>query len=79
VTDYYGNLTGQAYLAIIFAVDVVIGLFAGWLANEKGHSQQTWVLLGILFGPIALAAIGFAPARAKASPPPAPSRDDLPL
>lgn len=35
----------------------------GWLATERGRSDGEWVLLGLLFGPIALIAVGLAPPK----------------
>ncbi len=35
--------------------------FCGWLAQRKGRSYDSWAMLGLLFGPIALLALVGAP------------------
>ncbi len=40
------------------------GLPALWLAGEKGRDPYIWAVIGVLFGPIAVAMVGFAPRRA---------------
>jgi hypothetical protein len=39
---------------------------SAWLASRKGYSAGTWFFLGLLFGVIALLAVGLAPNRNQA-------------
>jgi len=43
------------------AAALVCAAFTGWLASTKGREPFTWFFLGLLFGPIALFALGFSP------------------
>lgn len=45
-----------------FAFWVLCGVFAAMVASSKGRSGLGWGLLGFLFGPLALLAVGFMPA-----------------
>ena len=50
-------------LLVIAAIgELVGGLPAAWIAGERGRSSVSGFLAGGLFGPIAVVAIGLAPA-----------------
>lgn len=57
-------LMGYAVIGTVFAV------WAGFLADDRGHPFALWFVLGMLFGPIALLIVAFLPnerKRAKAA------------
>lgn len=51
-------LTGG--LVIILGM-IVCAIFTAFLANEKNRSWLEWLILGALFGPLALITVGFMP------------------
>ena len=68
-----GTLLGAVFLfpfALVFATAFVFGIFCSWLAGEKGRNSGGWFFLGLLFGPIALFSLGFAPALQRIVVPP---------
>lgn len=46
---------------VILVYAVAMAFFTGWLASEKGRQIGTWAFLGLVFGIIALLAVGLAP------------------
>lgn len=48
-------------VAFVLIVWTTSGGISAWLAREKGRSAETWFGLGMLLGPIAVTALGFAP------------------
>jgi hypothetical protein len=51
---------------IIFTVvifNAAMGGFSAWLASRKGYSTGAWFFLGLLFGVIAILAVGLAPIK----------------
>jgi hypothetical protein len=40
---------------------VVLAFFTAWVAGTKGRGEGAWFVLGLLFGIIALIAVGLAP------------------
>lgn len=44
---------------------LICGAFTAVVASSKGRAGAGWFVLGFLFGPIALLAVGFMPALAK--------------
>lgn len=65
--DVLGSLTGalsaMLVLGVLFPLVfwLVDALVVGWLAEQKGRSIVWWLLAGLVVGPIALLALGFAP------------------
>lgn len=59
------RMLGGAVLTVIFwlLVNVVIGVFTGWLAEQKGYSGVAWFFVGTVFSVIALLAMAGAPVR----------------
>jgi membrane protease subunit (stomatin/prohibitin family) len=53
------NIAGVAIIFVLYGM--VMGGFSGWLASAKGYGGVAWFFLGLVFGIIALLAIGFAP------------------
>jgi len=56
---------------LIWYVLLVASLFAGfswYVAGERGRDQGSWLVLGALFGPLALFAVGVIPAIPTVSP-----------
>ena len=60
-------------LVFLIAYVVVFGGLTGWLASTKNRSGGAWFLLGALIGPLALIAVGLAPAVQKATESPRPA------
>jgi len=55
--EYYNNV-----FILVFVVYTAANTFLiGWLANKKGYSVSSWMILGFLFGVFALITLGFAP------------------
>lgn len=50
-------------LAAATAWAVVFASLAGFVAKEKGYSQDNWALLGVLTGPAALWALAALPSK----------------
>lgn len=46
----------------IFALWIICGFAASYVAGQKNKSSGTWFLLGLLLGPIALLMVGLSPA-----------------
>jgi hypothetical protein len=84
---YYEYAAYDQLKTIIIAVFVVYaiatGAFSAWLASAKDREAGTWFFLGLLFGIIALIAIGLSPDEKapedskSASPPPVPEAGPL--
>jgi hypothetical protein len=53
---------GSAFLWFALAGWIVMGLLTGWLASTNNRSALGWFLVGGLLGPLALLAVGLAPA-----------------
>lgn len=58
-------------MEIAVAFWIACGVFAGIVANSKRRSGCLWGVLGVLFGPIALLAVGFMPVGEVTQKPPA--------
>lgn len=54
-----GGLVFVVFL-IVFAMGS-FGAFTGWLAVQRGRQWGLWFILGLIFGPVAMLAVGFAP------------------
>ena len=54
-------------LLVLLAAPLAFAFFTAWLADQRGHTRNLWFVLGFFFGPIAMLAVGFAPARGAAS------------
>jgi hypothetical protein len=66
--DDGGFFGGFLFLLLVFlAVPLSFAFFTAWLAEQRGHTRNLWFVLGFFFGPVAMLALGFAPARGKAS------------
>jgi hypothetical protein len=52
-------------VAFVIVLWIVTAMFCTYLANEKDRSPLAWFILGVLFGPIALLALGFVPVGSK--------------
>ena len=52
----------EIFWAVVIAYWASFGFFCSWLANEKGRDAQPWLILGFLFGFIALLTLVGAPA-----------------
>ena len=50
------------FWVVVIAYWASFGFFCSWLAQEKGRDAQPWLLLGFLFGFIALLTLVGAPA-----------------
>jgi len=50
------------FWVVVIAYWASFGFFCSWLAQEKGRDAQPWLLLGFLFGFIALLTLAGAPA-----------------
>jgi hypothetical protein len=48
-------------IAAMIVVWLALAAFTGWLAGAKGRSEVSWFFFGLLFGLIALIAVGLAP------------------
>ena len=57
----------SVFFIIYFTVAAIWAGFCGWLAVEKGRSGQAWMLIGFIFGPIALLTLVGAPIFTKKS------------
>lgn len=57
--------SGSTFLILLAVVTLVLvfsgALPAAWLAAERGRSAETWVLVGLLLGPMAVVLVGLAP------------------
>ena len=65
--DIGGALAGiGVFLGVLYVGFMVLigGLPAAWLAAERGRSYFTWLLVGTLWGPLAILLVGLAPIRA---------------
>lgn len=61
-------------LVLILVVQAIACAFlAGWLAGEKGRNSPSWFVLGLLFGFLALFAVGLAPSQKRDVGPAEPS------
>ena len=51
-------------ILFLFLVDlIVVAPLTGWLANQKGRSPSGWFVAAVIGGPLAMLAVGLAPAR----------------
>ena len=48
----------------ILVVWFICGIFAASIAQSKGYSGCLWLIIGFLFGPLALLGVGFMARRA---------------
>ena len=48
-------------LGLIIVFWVMQAALTGWLADERGREFVPWAVTGLIFGPLALLAVGFAP------------------
>ena len=48
-------------LLVVLFVWLSHGLFAGWLAQEKGRRFGAWFTLALVFGPLAILTVGLSP------------------
>jgi len=53
----------EVLILIVLAQGVVFAALCGWLAGQKHRDVLNWIVLGFLFGLIALLVLGFAPSR----------------
>ncbi len=51
---------------------LVCGVFAASIAQTKGYSGCLWLIIGFLFGPLAILGIGLMAKKEPPAPPPAP-------
>ena len=51
------------WLLVSFVVWVICGIFAGSIAQTKGYSGCLWLIIGFMFGPLAILGIGFMAAK----------------
>ena len=48
-----------AYLFLAAVVQVVVALFVGGYADDKGRDGAIWFLIGLVLGPVAFAPLYF--------------------
>lgn len=79
-----GIIGGLVFVVVLIVLAMLsFGLFTGWLAVQRGRQWGLWFLLGLVSGPVALLAVGFAPDLGThrrdeiVPPPPSPSRIDV--
>ena len=60
MSDVVQDFILQYWLYLICYL-LISSSFTDWLANKKGYNPVLWFFIGLLFGPIAFFAIGFAP------------------
>lgn len=51
-------MTGLGFIVVLW---ILQGALAGWLANERGRDFFPWLITGVIFGPLAVIAVGLAP------------------
>jgi hypothetical protein len=47
-------------ITLLVILWVILAFFTAWIAGTKGRSEGAWFVLGLLFGIIALLAVGLA-------------------
>lgn len=51
-------------ILLLFLVDlIIVAPLTGWLANQKGRSPSGWFVAAVIAGPLAMLAVGLAPAQ----------------
>jgi len=53
----------EPIFVILLADVLIIAPLTAWLANERGRSPSIWFVVAAIAGPVALVALGLAPAR----------------
>lgn len=63
-----GIVAVNLIVLVVAAIALSIGpaILAWWLAHERGRSPGGWFLAGLLLGPVAILALGFAPTTDRA-------------
>lgn len=65
-------------MEILLVFWLACGVFAAVVANSRRRNGCLWGVLGVLFGPIALLAVGFMPVGEAPPPAPPPSTPAVP-
>jgi hypothetical protein len=57
------SIFGGIIFILLLALWIPLGcaLLTAWLASERGRANVPWFFLGLVFGPIAMLAVGLAP------------------
>jgi hypothetical protein len=53
-----GAVDGFALIVVFWLMQAAL---TGWLADERGRGAGPWTVTGLIFGPLALLAVGLAP------------------
>jgi hypothetical protein len=65
ISDIYDpiKIASGVVIALFAVYSIAAGAFSAWLAAKKGYDGGIWFLLGLIFGIVALMAVGLAPLK----------------